>query len=296
MKENKELIEYIIRITKEIRSREINRFLEKVLSVDAKERRELCKATYGLNKIKMFNAIPKLTDSLKLDTIEDYEERVKLRYEYILKHPDERHWDYAEYQEYKGEGKLIAYPKVLVSSYGEAVVMLEDRLLVMCSVGNKGISYIRLRVDIKKDIQLHRVIASTFIPKSERHKDVPYSELTTNHIDLTMINNRVDNLEWLTNKENVKHGCRYDNYTEYEYFLFEVVEYEPLKGERFILREDDTFFTTYLLGSVRNMLRLNCKFRKMKVTYPTKEELDTIPLGMPQHVKDALPLMKRKRK
>ena len=52
---------------------------------------------------------------------------------------------------------------------------------------------------------VHRLVASAFILRPEHLSDVPYEELQVNHKDGNKSNNRVDNLEWCTNRENVQH-------------------------------------------------------------------------------------------
>ena len=51
----------------------------------------------------------------------------------------------------------------------------------------------------KKHHRIHRILAMTFIPNPENKSDV-------NHIDGDKLNNSLDNLEWSTRKENMKHA------------------------------------------------------------------------------------------
>ncbi len=49
-------------------------------------------------------------------------------------------------------------------------------------------------------ISVHRAVAETFIPN-------PNAYTTVNHKDFNTENNRVDNLEWLSISENIRHSC-----------------------------------------------------------------------------------------
>lgn len=51
----------------------------------------------------------------------------------------------------------------------------------------------------RKMFYMHRLVALAFIPNPENKPEV-------NHIDFNTLNNRVDNLEWVTSKENKQHS------------------------------------------------------------------------------------------
>ena len=62
-----------------------------------------------------------------------------------------------------------------------------------------------LTVNLYKDkklkiFTLHRLIAMTFISN-------PHNKPMVNHKDLNKCNNSIDNLEWVTAKENIQHAC-----------------------------------------------------------------------------------------
>lgn len=67
---------------------------------------------------------------------------------------------------------------------------------------DNGYGYLIVSINYKgkhKNLKIHRMVAETFIPKH-------YSEekLEVNHIDHDKYNNHVENLEWVTRKENMR--------------------------------------------------------------------------------------------
>ena len=61
--------------------------------------------------------------------------------------------------------------------------------------------YLKVRIG-SKEMRVHRLVALAFIPNPMNKPDV-------NHIDGNKENNRVENLEWVTKSENMKHA--YEN-------------------------------------------------------------------------------------
>lgn len=71
---------------------------------------------------------------------------------------------------------------------------------------NKANALPRLQVVLSKDgntktIDVHRVIAMTFLENEQGYD-------TVNHIDGNPFNNSVDNLEWISRKENIRHAFK----------------------------------------------------------------------------------------
>lgn len=92
------------------------------------------------------------------------------------------------------------FPDYMISSYGNVMSLNYRRThkkhLLKQSTNNYGYKVVCLYNNKEnKRISVHRLVAQTFIPN-------PNNKLEINHIDCNPSNNRVDNLEWCTHKEN----------------------------------------------------------------------------------------------
>jgi hypothetical protein len=58
-----------------------------------------------------------------------------------------------------------------------------------------------------KDYMVHRLVAEVFISKSKYPK-TEWDKLIVNHINTIKTDNRVENLEWCTPKENSQHALK----------------------------------------------------------------------------------------
>lgn len=94
------------------------------------------------------------------------------------------------YKEYFIDNESNVYSR---SKVGRKVQKLEKQL------NNRG--YERIRANNKNHL-IHRVMANIFLEKPFNYDD----EFVVNHIDGIKNNNMLENLEWVTPNENVKHS------------------------------------------------------------------------------------------
>lgn len=110
-----------------------------------------------------------------------------------------------------------------VSNYGEIVSYrrgntkkldnIPKLLKYSASSSRNGKIYYKINLD-KKNYYIHRLIASVFI-------DNPLNKNQVNHLDNNPYNNRVDNLEWVTQSENMIHSLNFkSNYANYGLYIY----------------------------------------------------------------------------
>ena len=107
---------------------------------------------------------------------------------------------------YERWSRIKDYPDYLISTSGRVKSFRSissklngGRMLTDTDNGRGYRSITLTNVSGNKTNSLHRLIAITFLPNPENKAEV-------NHIDGNKANNRVDNLEWVTSKENTNHA------------------------------------------------------------------------------------------
>ena len=86
-----------------------------------------------------------------------------------------------------------------ISNYGE-VRNDSTGTLLEGSIANNGYRMVHLRYRIDKNCSVHRLVMKAFAPCEDM------DELQINHIDGNKLNNQLDNLEWSTALDNMRHS------------------------------------------------------------------------------------------
>lgn len=92
--------------------------------------------------------------------------------------------------------------KLEVSNMGRIKSNMRDGRILKTCPDKKG--YLRLRVTLdrqKLSFKVHRLVATAFVNNPDHLPQV-------NHIDGDKCNNRADNLEWVSNKDNAHHAIQ----------------------------------------------------------------------------------------
>ena len=132
-------------------------------------------------------------------------------------------------QEIEHWRSCIGWPEYSISSYGnvhgiKSILKQHKKRYAYVYFSKKG---------VQEQQAIHRLVAKAFIPN-------PKDYLEVNHLDGNGFNNCVDNLEWCTRKQNVRHAVENGLHP---------------KGEtcgRFLLTENDVIFirATDILGDI----------------------------------------------
>lgn len=86
-----------------------------------------------------------------------------------------------------------------ISNYGNIKSLRNNKLLIQTN-HKGGYKLVSVSVDgMHRELTVHRLVAQAFIPNPNNYRDV-------NHKDGNKANNHVDNLEWVTHSDNIKHS------------------------------------------------------------------------------------------
>ena len=121
--------------------------------------------------------------------------------------------------------KLKGFENYYIDKEGN-IYTKDKKLMTGKFVDNTGYYQIVLRKNGKRSYQrLHRLIAKQFI-------DNPNNLPQVNHKDGNKLNNSLDNLEWISNSDNTKHG--YDNNLYHNKKQIKIIAINKISKEKFI--------------------------------------------------------------
>jgi len=96
------------------------------------------------------------------------------------------------------------FPNYRISSEGNLISLFYGKETLRVPSKNKGYLQAVMCGGVLQDrkyCSIHRLVAEAFIPNPDSLPEV-------NHIDGNKWNNTVENLEWVTEKQNSEHACR----------------------------------------------------------------------------------------
>ncbi len=117
-------------------------------------------------------------------------------------------WHIPIYQR-RSDPEPIKFPNYRINMYGQVRSLRKNKILRPVKISSAGYYEIGLTNEFAtKDLYssqikclVHKLVAHTFIPNKNFDK---YCQV--NHIDGNRLHNHIDNLEWVTGKQNVQHA------------------------------------------------------------------------------------------
>lgn len=126
----------------------------------------------------------------------------------------------------------------LISDYGRVFSLQNNRFLKPVDNGF-GYKLVYLRKNnIKQKVYIHRLVALHYIKNKDKKPFI-------NHIDCNPSNNHKENLEWVTNEENIKYAASLDKFKKTEDWKEKIKINQPtrkkVKGVDIITGEEVVF-------------------------------------------------------
>lgn len=98
-------------------------------------------------------------------------------------------------------GRVKSLKRVVTNNKHGGIRVIKEKILKPNDNGH-GYKIISLRKPKhRKNFYIHRLVATAFIPNPTQARYI-------NHIDYNRENNKIDNLEWCTQKENINHSIK----------------------------------------------------------------------------------------
>lgn len=172
---------------------------------------------------------------------------------------------WADIPGYEGLYQVSTYGRVRsldhYGFFGKNLVLHEGKILLP-TVGNNGYAHVMLYPG-RKRVMIHRLVAEVFLSN-------PYGKREVNHKDENKLNNKVENLEWLTSKENANYGTRNERITKSK--IFKKVFMFDLNGN-FIKKFESATAAAKDIGGKRGNI-VGCCYNKQKTAYGFKWQFE----------------------
>ena len=148
--------------------------------------------------------------------------------------------------------------------FGRKTVIKTSKEKILTININQGYEHVVLCKNGKfKQKLLHRLLAKAFIPN-------PEDKLNINHIDGNGLNNSLENLEWSTQKENVRHAIKYlgakDNYKTYRNRSEKMIIKTQKENNKFIAVYNSAKDMSKLLNMSIHTIRNYCRNGTPKIS------------------------------
>lgn len=158
-------------------------------------------------------------------------------------------------------GRIRTHNKTTLNSY-HCERKWKDRIMKLKVSKKDNCSRVELWSNgIHKTCLVHRLVAYAFLGKPEN------DEMTVNHKDGNRLNNCVDNLEWLSRADNIRHGFQNNLYPQDGCILID----DQNNHYQFTSLTQASFFLNRNHGYISNHLKKN-----KKITNSNGEKFDVI--------------------